>query len=71
MGNNQLFKLIGKKKPHARKVWTQILADHSRARRVRAPFARSPARRGEQARACVLPSSSHPHLQEHGEHPTI
>jgi hypothetical protein len=30
-----------------------------------------PARRGERARACVLPSSSHPHLEEHGEHPTI
>jgi hypothetical protein len=44
---------IGKKKPHTRKGWTRILADHSRARRVRAPFARSPkpepgpARRGE------------------------
>jgi hypothetical protein len=25
-----------------------------------------PARRGERARACVLHSSSHPHLQEHG-----
>jgi hypothetical protein len=34
---------IGKKKPHARKGWTRILADHSRARRVRAPFARSPS----------------------------
>jgi hypothetical protein len=43
--------------------------------RAPAPFARSPspspspARRGKRAR--VLPSSSHPHLQEHGEHPTI
>jgi hypothetical protein len=48
----------------------RILADHSRARRVRAPFARA-RRGGASERARVLPSSSHPHLQEHGEHPTI
>jgi hypothetical protein len=69
---------IYKRKPISRKSWTRILVDHSRARRAPAPFARSPspsparpgpAQRGERAR--VLPSSSHPHLQEHGEHPTI
>jgi hypothetical protein len=43
----------------------------SRARALRPKPEPGPARQGERARACVLPSSSHPHLQEHGEHPTI
>jgi hypothetical protein len=51
--------------------WRTIHA-HVRACARPSPEARrGEARRGERARACVLPSSSHPHLQEHGEHPTI
>jgi hypothetical protein len=64
----EVAKQICKRKPRARKDWTGFLRTiHAHA--APTPFAR--ARRGERAHARVLPSSSHPYLQEHGEHPTI